>query len=72
MAKLLILDGTGHTTLPITPETRAEAEATFKRFLAQGGRAFAMEAGKPGTPIKNFRDAEKAEETILVPQLIGG
>ena len=70
MTKVLkIMDRTGHTVVPITDATRAEAEATFKRVLAEGGTAFKMD-GPTGTPIKKF--SEVGEETILMPQLVGG
>lgn len=71
MAKkvLKMLDHTGHTTFPITEKTEAEAQAIFQRHLAEGGAAFKME-GTKSTSIRKFE--EIGEETLLVPQLVGG
>lgn len=71
MPKVLkIMDQTGHTTIEITPETAADAKATFERLLGQGHRAFRMREGGKDTPINKF--SQIGEETLIIPRLVGG
>ena len=72
MTKLQILDQSGHTTLDITDETRAEAERLFAKCLGEGGAAYRMDAPGKGTQIKSLGEAKDAPEVILRPQLVGG
>lgn len=70
--RLTIMDKTGHSTVEITDENRAESKALFERLLGEGHSAYRMDAPGKGTQIKSFGDIGTAEETILRPQLVGG
>lgn len=72
MTKLQIMDETGHTTLEITDETKAEAERLFAKCLGEGGAAYRMDKPGKGTQIKSLDQAKDAPEVILRPQLVGG
>lgn len=72
MTKLHIMDQTGHSTIDITDETKAQAKALFEKCLGEGGAAYRMDAPGKGTQIKNFDQTKDAPEVILRPQLVGG
>ncbi len=74
MAKLTILDQSGHTELDFKPDNKASVQAAMDRFndlvKNHGHWAYKVEKDGSKTSIKAFD--ETAEETIIHPQMVGG
>lgn len=74
MAKHLIMDHTGHTTIDFDSADKVsldEAEKRFRELTGKGFRAARIdETGKPGQLIKAFDPT--VEQTLFIPALQGG
>ncbi len=74
MAKLTILDSSGHTELAFKADDKASVKAAMDRFNElvknHGHWAYKVEKDGSKTAIKAFD--ETAEEVIIHPQMVGG
>ena len=75
MAKHLIMDHSGHTTIEFDKSNTADLDAAVARFNAlrkSGHTAATRKIGETEykAPVKDFKDTE--DETLFIPQLIGG
>ena len=73
MAKLLVMDQTGHSEHAFDPANvveLAEAERRFKELTGSGFTAAKRTAPGQSQVIKKFDPAN--EETLLIPPLVGG
>jgi hypothetical protein len=74
MAKLFVMDHTGHSTIEfdkLNPKQLRDAQEVFEKMLNEGGLAATRKAGETDyTTTKNFNEVQ--DETLLRPQLMGG
>lgn len=74
MPKQLIMDHTGHSEKVFDKADKVsmdEAERRFAELTGKGFRAVALgQSGEPGEIIKGFDP--NVEQTLFIPQLIGG
>ncbi len=75
MRKHHLMDHSGHKTIEFDPAKTADLDAAVARFNAlreQGHTAATRNTGETEyqAPVKDFKDTK--DETLFIPQLIGG
>ena len=69
--KFFVMDRTGHTTHEFTKAQKAEAAELFAKLLKEGRTAATREAGKSDYTVIR-KPSQVQDETVFIPQLVGG
>jgi hypothetical protein len=70
MSELRVMDETGDSRYPWTPEDSATARELFYRLRKQGYLLYEVEGDGKGTVIREFNP--EAKTVVAVPRIVGG
>jgi hypothetical protein len=70
MSELRVMDETGDSRYPWTPEDSAEARELFNGLKQRGYLLFEVQGDGKGTVIRDFNP--EAKTVVAVPRIVGG